>query len=580
MLVSRRLALFAVAVAGALGAGVLGQAQAQDIGAVGPGKAIYDNKCAHCHGAEGKGDGSGAQRLSPPPRDFTRGQYKIRSTESRELPTDDDLFRIVTDGMPGTSMPGWPGLSDEERRAVVAYIKTFSKHFERATAPPLEIAMVDRVPPSEQSVSEGRKVFEMLECAKCHGQQGRGDGPSALTLVDERNFPTRPADLTMSWRFRGGDAAEDLYRRFMAGLAGTPMPSIKEGFPMDMEVEDIQIMIEDEEEISPEEQEKYDDAMRGIRVKTWHLANYVRSLSPAEKPQVAVVLESALVEGELPQRADDPRWGAGEGAMFPLAGQVIIEPRLFAPTVTAVFVKSMHNGEEVALLVTWHDPSLSIATADDADGEAADEDRGQSEQGGGTMLDDALAVQFPTKISDGAVRPYFLMGDARHAAYAWVWQASPSLSPEAREGVSVEVREGRAKGMTRFQEQSADAQDVRGRIAYADGRYQLLIHRSLRTEDKNDLQLEAGAFIPIAFAAWDGSNGEAGTRCSVSTWYYLLLEKPASNRPYLLGLAGALLTIAVQFAARRSARRGGVNDDLAKSARKAPVPQDPQLGTQ
>ena len=554
MPVLRRLALLAVAMAGPLGVGgTLGQAQAQttagDSGVLGQGKAIYDDKCAHCHGAEGKGDGSGADRLSPRPRDFTRGQYKIRSTESRELPTDDDLLRIVTDGMPGTSMPGWPGLSDDELRAVVAYIKTFSKQFERVTAAPVEIAMVDKVPPSDESVSEGRKVFEMLECAKCHGQQGRGDGPSALTLVDEWKYPTRPADLTMSWLFRGGDATDDLYRRFMAGLAGTPMPSIKDGFPMDMEVEDIQIMIEDEEEISAEEQGKYDDAVRDIRVKTWHLANYVRSLSPAQKPEVAIVLESALVEGELPQGADDPRWGAGEGAMLPLAGQVIIEPRLFAPTVTAVFVKSMHNGEEVALLVTWHDPSLSIATA----GEAASEDEGVSEQGIVSMLDDALAVQFPTKISDGPERPFFLMGDARRATYAWVWQASPSLSPEAG-AVAGEVKEGRAKGLTRFQEQPADAQDVRGRIIYSDGRYQLLIHRSLRTEDKNDLQLEVGAFIPIAFAAWDGFNGEAGTRCSVSTWYYLLLEKPASKRPYVLALVGALLTIAVQFGARRSFR--------------------------
>ena len=550
---SRQLALFAVAMASALALGVMGQAQAQaTAGDLGRGKEIYDDKCAHCHGAEGKGDGSGAETLNPRPRDFTRGQYKIRSTESRELPTDDDLLRIVTDGMPGTSMPGWPGLSDEERRAVVAYLKTFSKQFERATAPPVEIAMVDRVPPSEESVSEGRKIFEMLECAKCHGEQGRGDGPSGLTLVDEWKFPTRPADLTMSWQFRGGDAQEDLYRRFMAGLAGTPMPSIKDGFPMDMEVEDIQIMIEDEEEISPEQQEMYDNAMREIRVKTWHLANYVRSLSPAEKPEAAIVLKSALVEGELPQSADDPRWGAGEGAMFPLAGQVIIEPRLFDPTVTAVFVKSMHNGEEVAILLTWHDPSLSLATVD----EAGDEDAAVSdEEQGASMLGDALAVQFPTKISEGAERPHFLMGDARRAAYAWVWEASPSPSPELREGVSAKVREGRAKGMTRFQEQPADAQDLRGRIAYADGRYQLLVHRSLLTKDKNDLQLEPGAFIPIGFAALDGWNGEVGTRRSISTWYYLLLEKPASRRPYFLALAGALLMIAVQFAARRSLRR-------------------------
>lgn len=554
MPVSIRLALFVAAAAFILEvAAGTGQALAQagDSGAAGPGKTVYDDKCAHCHGVEGKGDGAGADRLSPRPRDFTRGLYKIRSTESGELPTDEDLLRIVAEGMPGTSMPGWPGLSEEEQRAVVAHIKTFSKQFERTDAPP-EIAMVDKVAPSAESVSEGRKVFEMLECVKCHGEQGRGDGPSALSLVDEWSYPTRPADLTMSWRFRGGNATEDLYKRFMAGLAGTPMPSIRDAFPMDMEVEDIQIMIEDGEEISPEDQEKIDEAMRDIRVKTWHLANYVRSLSPAEKPEAAIVLESALVEGELPQGADDPRWGTGEGAMFPLAGQVIIEPRLFSPTVTAVFVKSMHNGEDVAFLVTWHDPSLSTTADDEADGEATATGDDQAEQLA-PMPNDALAVIFPTKISDGAVRPYFLMGDARHAAYVWMWQANPSLSPEAGEGVG-DVREGRAKGLTGFQEQPTDAQDVRGGIAYADGRYQLLIHRSLRTEDKNDLQLEAGAFIPIAFAAWDGSNGETGTQCSVSTWYYLLLEKPVSRRPYFFGLAGGLLTIAVLFGARRSFR--------------------------
>jgi len=229
-------ALFAVAAACVLEAWAgSAQAQAQPTAGDSGGKSVYDDKCAHCHGAEGKGDGAGAERLSPRPRDFTRGLYKIRSTESGELPTDDDLLRIVTEGMPGTSMPGWPGLSDEERRAVVAYIKTFSKQFERAAAPS-EIAMADRVAPSEKSESEGRKVFEMLECAKCHGQEGRGNGPSALSLVDEWGYPTRPADLTMSWRFRGGTATEDLYRRFIAGLAGTPMPSIKESFPLDMEV--------------------------------------------------------------------------------------------------------------------------------------------------------------------------------------------------------------------------------------------------------------------------------------------------------------------------------------------------------
>ena len=48
------------------------------------GKALYDDKCAHCHGIEGAGDGSAAENLLPRPRDFTRGLYKIRLTESAQ----------------------------------------------------------------------------------------------------------------------------------------------------------------------------------------------------------------------------------------------------------------------------------------------------------------------------------------------------------------------------------------------------------------------------------------------------------------------------------------------------------------
>ena len=85
------------------------------------GKEVYENSCAHCHGTEGRGDGSAAENLLPKPRDFTRGLYKIRSTETGELPTDQDLFNIITVGMPGSSMPGWEtSLSANDRWELVA----------------------------------------------------------------------------------------------------------------------------------------------------------------------------------------------------------------------------------------------------------------------------------------------------------------------------------------------------------------------------------------------------------------------------------------------------------------------------
>ncbi len=69
------------------------------------GKAIFDAKCVECHGISGKGDGPAAVLLTPRPRDFTTGKYKIRTTESGTGPTDDDLIQSVRQGLYGTAMP-------------------------------------------------------------------------------------------------------------------------------------------------------------------------------------------------------------------------------------------------------------------------------------------------------------------------------------------------------------------------------------------------------------------------------------------------------------------------------------------
>jgi mono/diheme cytochrome c family protein len=59
------------------------------------GRTVYAARCVECHGESGKGDGPGAYQLTPRPRDFTLARYKIRTTETGSLPTDDDLIRSV-----------------------------------------------------------------------------------------------------------------------------------------------------------------------------------------------------------------------------------------------------------------------------------------------------------------------------------------------------------------------------------------------------------------------------------------------------------------------------------------------------
>lgn len=94
------------------------------------GASVYASRCVQCHGADGKGDGPASGFLVPRPRDFTSGTYKIRSTESGSIPTDEDLLASIRHGMPGSSMPDWePFLGGDSLTAVLAYVKSFSPRF-------------------------------------------------------------------------------------------------------------------------------------------------------------------------------------------------------------------------------------------------------------------------------------------------------------------------------------------------------------------------------------------------------------------------------------------------------------------
>jgi mono/diheme cytochrome c family protein len=92
------------------------------------GARVYTKRCVWCHGEEGDGEGVATERLNPPPRDFTSAQYKIKTTAfDDDFANDDNMFRMIRDGMPGTAMPGWSDvLSEQEMWDLVWYIKTLA----------------------------------------------------------------------------------------------------------------------------------------------------------------------------------------------------------------------------------------------------------------------------------------------------------------------------------------------------------------------------------------------------------------------------------------------------------------------
>jgi mono/diheme cytochrome c family protein len=218
------------------------------------GKADYRRYCIGCHGPAGDGNGENAQWIDPKPRDFTAAVFKCRSTPTGTLPTDEDLYHSVTRGFVTSNMPSWLPLTRQTRVDLVAYVKTFSPRWktQHAGAP---ITIPPETPATLENVLKGRDLFQKLECWKCHGPAGHGDGPSASTLTDSKDNPIRPYNFASGSRFKCGSTDADLYRIFMTGVDGTPMPSFADN-------------------IRP------DDA--------WALVHYLRTLQPIPSAEAAV----------------------------------------------------------------------------------------------------------------------------------------------------------------------------------------------------------------------------------------------------------------------------------------------------
>jgi len=191
---------------------------------------VYRGACLGCHGEKGDGLGREGKLIGIPPRDFTTGQFIVRSTPLGSLPTDADLFGSIRRGFkPAIGMPSFAFLSDREVWAVILYVKTFSPRWksEKVPAPLVVPPMPARTPALEAA---GRGVFMGPgACFVCHGMGGLGDGPAAPGLVytsgTHKGQMVKPANLSRSMDFKGGNRPEDIFRAISTGLDGTPMPS-------------------------------------------------------------------------------------------------------------------------------------------------------------------------------------------------------------------------------------------------------------------------------------------------------------------------------------------------------------------
>jgi len=288
---------------------------------VSAGKAAYTQQCSRCHGDHGRGDGVDAKRFYPRPRDLTLGVYKFRSTASGTPPTDEDLFRTITNGLPGTNMPDWKHLDEATRWQLVYYLKNLSPVFQQTKPEPIAVASDPGL--AHADLKKGRQLYEQLGCAACHGPQGRANGTSAGGLVDDWGKPIRPANLTKGWSYRGGSNAHAVMLRMLAGIDGAGMPS-------------------------------YAGALSAA--DAWPLAYYVTLLQ--EPAHWNLIAHATRVSGTLPMTLDDPRWDAAEQTDVRVRNVVDTEGEwVHPPTVSSVAFRVLVNNQAIAFRFTWDDPT-------------------------------------------------------------------------------------------------------------------------------------------------------------------------------------------------------------------------------
>jgi mono/diheme cytochrome c family protein len=382
-----------------------------------------------------------------------------------------------------------------------------------------------------ESIELGKKLYVETGCVKCHGNLGRGDGPSAPTLTDDFMRPIRAADLSQSWTFRGGSSREDIFRTMSTGLNGTPMPSFTDA-------------------LTPEQR--------------WAITDYIVSLSGTEGPGYTNLVVAKPVQDPIDLAKGTASFEAAPVASFPILGQITEPGRSFHPPATSVTVQAVYDTESIALLVRWNDmgadktgtngltlpvppeeeESASGGTQPSADnpfGDAAvtaeppvaDPFAEAAPTAQASEFSDAVAIQVPSQVPAGARKPYFLFGDAQAPVDLWFFDMARSEPLQFLGRGSADIAPN-------------DTGELTGIASYNEGEWSVIFKRPLRAA--SGAPFAPGQFMPVAFSVWDGFSRERGNRRGLTVWYSLYVEPevvPSAVGPMI---RAALIILAIELA--------------------------------
>ena len=462
------------------------------------GKAIYMHMCVFCHGRDGNGGGPATSYLYPWPRDFRSGIFKFRSTPTGTLPRDEDIYRTIINGVPGTSMPNWSAaLSPKDTWALVNMIKSFSPKFK--SEEPGKVVNISNPPlASKESIARGRDLYLKHKCVNCHGKSGKGDGKLAESLMDAWKHAVFVHDITNPSYLKAGHDAKSIFRTLSTGLDGTPMESYAHLPSQDR----------------------------------WDLTNFIRSRFSKESKNAEFETDvvSKKVDFELNIEIDNPVW---EGVQ---STDIVLRPlssRRYA--IETINFSSVNNGEQLAVRLRWKDPT-------------PDEDQTLGDQ----YLDQA-AMQFAlgsvTLHTHGHNEPFFGMGNRGKPVNIWHWRSGLEKALEKAEDEEYQgdvdmdalvfggqfsspaaalnrpqetaITELNAEGFGTVTPQPADNQHVIGSGQWKDGEWTVVFLRDMIPLGKWDINLTSKDPILVAFAVWDGLKEDRNGRKVVSVWQRL-----------------------------------------------------------
>lgn len=515
------------------------------------GEQLFAKNCALCHGDTGDGGGKFAYLMNPRPRNFQQGNFKLSTTQN-QIPSDEDLFRSISNGMPGSAMPPWGHLPKADVDALVAHVRRIHVNATRTaleqwvrdgtikngelpsvlaerTTPGPALVVPPEPPFDEIRWFRGRRLY-LENCASCHGADGE---PVAEEVkFDAEGYPVPPRSF-VNGIFKGGSQGHQLYARIWKGMKGTPMPSSQGVYDGD---------------------------------EMWDIIHYLQSLMRQGAQERAQLKQGTFVapriSEQIPDSPMDSAWDQARPLYVGLTPLWWEEDRI-----EGLVVQALHNGEELAIRLAWIDP-----TADD---------RAVRQ----TEFRDAVAIQF-SLTSD----PPFYMGSAgaQGGVNIWMWKAdretniargyqdvdaafphrAVDMYPEQRfHLVDMTVTEWPHQPITEHDPQyitawgagnlvsdpelktpvecliargpgtlsgkPADVQVVQGQAVYERGLWYVQLQRSMdlphdhahgRDEVNDERVFKAGDYLPVSFAVWNGSAGDRDGKKNISIWQKLVIE--------------------------------------------------------